>query len=129
MLRITMPSARSTFRPTSFFASIGAPLPDSTRPASITVSSAFTPDPSICRLQRMHGPRLGMPCGSGRPVGEVGGSWPGPSARPITATRLWALGQWNWYAYDTAPDPWSDSVRYWSHSGGNDGTLRESGSV
>ena len=54
------PSARSARMPTSFAESIGAPSPDSTRPASITTSSGPTPEPSTWRLQRMHGPRSGM---------------------------------------------------------------------
>src|SRR5919201_1072794 len=50
MLRNTNPSARSTRMPTSLWPA-----------TSTTTSSALTPEPSICRLQRMHGPRLGMP--------------------------------------------------------------------
>ena len=76
--------------------SIGPPLPDATRPASTTTSSALTPEPSICRLQRMHGPRFGMPWRSSS--GGWRRSLPGPSARPMTAIRFWSLGQWNWYA-------------------------------
>src|SRR4051812_8579895 len=129
MLRSTIPSARSAFRPTSFFEPSGAALPDSTRPASITTSSGEGPEPSICMLQRMHLPRFGIPCGSGRLYGVVDGSEPGPSARPITATSAWAFGQWNWYSYETAPEPWSEVVRYLSHSFGNAGTARELGSV
>ena len=71
-LRSTKPSARSARMPTSLAESIGAPSPDATRPASIVTSSGDTPDPSICRLQRMQGPRSGMPwrssaggCGGG----------------------------------------------------------------
>src|SRR4051794_29067139 len=129
MLRSTKPSARSARRPTSFFDTIGAPLPDSTRPASMTTSSGDGPEPSICTLQRMHGPVFGMPCGSGRLNEVVEGSLPGPSARPMTAISDWAFGQWNWYSYDTAPAPWSEVVRYWSHSFGKFGTAREVGSV
>src|SRR5215210_5153340 len=77
----TKPSARSAFTPTSFAAPIGAPSPDATRPASITVSSGAGPEPSIWKLQRMHGPSLGIPCGSGRPVGLLSGSCPGPGPR------------------------------------------------
>ena len=46
----------------------------------------------------------------------------------MTATSAWAFGQWNWYAYETAPEPFSDVVRYCSHCGGNDGILRDDGS-
>ena len=51
---------------------------------------AETPDPSIWRLQRMHGPRSGIPCRSSR--GGFGGSV-SPGARPSTAIRFWSLGQ------------------------------------
>ena len=39
----------------------GPSLPLPTSPASTTTSSGLMPDPSICRLQRMQGPRSGMP--------------------------------------------------------------------
>src|SRR3954454_12119570 len=129
MLLPTKPSARSTFSATSFFASIGAPLPDFARPASITVAFGEAPEPSICRLQRMQRPSFGMPCGSGRPVGDEGGSGLPVSARPSTATRLCALGQCDWYLYETAPEPWSDFSRYLSHCFGKAGTFRTVGSV
>ncbi len=93
-----MPSARSALSATSFAEPSGAWLPEATRPASMTTASGVAPEPSICRLQRMQRPALGMPCGSGRPVGLDGGSWPGPSARPITAIRFWAFGQRYWYS-------------------------------
>src|SRR3954453_13506767 len=125
----TKPSARSALMPTSLTELRGAPSPERGSPASITVLFALGPEPSIWKLQRMHGPRFGIPCGSARPVGLDSGSLPGPSARPITATSAWAFGQLNWYGYETAPEPFSDVVRYFSHSGGNDGTLRDVGSV
>src|SRR4051812_17089151 len=93
----TKPSARSAFTPTSFFEPSGAPSPDATRPASMTVSSGAGPEPSIWKLQRMHGPWLGTRGGWGGRGGLEGGPGPRPSAGPMTATSAWALGQWNWY--------------------------------
>src|SRR6476469_7322501 len=70
--RRTNPSARSARMPTSLTGPIGAPSPEATRPASIVTSSGETPDPSIWRLQRMQGPRSGIPCRSVR--GGCGGA-------------------------------------------------------
>ena len=96
MFLITNPSARSTRKPTSFLepAPLGPPLPAFVFPVSTVTSVGFGPDPSIWRLQRMHGPRsdFGMPLR----LGCGGGGAPAPSARPATKTRLWSLGQWNW---------------------------------
>src|SRR2546423_15707302 len=78
--------------PTSFLEPSGAPLPDSTRPASSTTSSGDGPEPSICTLQRRHGPRLGIPCGSGRPVGVTGGARAGARGGPGGAVGGRALG-------------------------------------
>ena len=66
-------------------APIGAASPDWTRPASITTSSAETPDPSIWRLQRLHGPMSGIPWRSAS--GGCGGGL-GPGRRPSTAIRF-----------------------------------------
>src|SRR3712207_1463516 len=100
MFRAKNHSARQPFNVMYFFALIGPQLPDFARPASITNEFCDAPDPSIWRLQRMHLPSLGIPCGSGRPVGLDGGSGLFDSLRPMTATRFCAFGQWYWYRYD-----------------------------
>src|SRR3954470_7628678 len=131
MFFATKPSARSALRAMSSwrFDFAGAWLPDFLRPASSTTELGEAPEPSIWRLQRMHLPSFGRPCGSGRPVGPDGGSGLPVSARPMTATRFCAFGQWTWNAYDTAPAPFSEVSRYLSHRFGKLGTLRERGSV
>ena len=94
-LRSTKPSARSAKMPTSFLwpTADGPPLPASASPASTTTSSALTPEPSSWRLHRMHGPDVGDAVAVLR-GGDGGAAVSGP--RPITATRLASLGQWNW---------------------------------
>src|SRR4051794_14410327 len=126
-LRSTKPSARSARMPTSFFAPIGPWSPDFELPASIVTSSAFTPEPSSWRLQRMHFPRFGMPCRSCR--GGCG-SEPLPTLRPMTAMRFWSFGHLDWYAYDTAcVEPRSFWItRFW-HFGSCVFCLRDVGSV
>ena len=65
----------------------------------------------------MHGPRSGMPWRFSR--GGIGGC-SSPSSRPMTATRFWSFGQWNWYAYESAVPSspgLSPFVRYWSQAG------------
>src|SRR3954452_22208792 len=80
-LRRTKPSARSARTPTSFAVPtpLGPPSPLDASPASMITSSALTPEPSICRLQRMHGPRSGIPWRFSR-GGIGGGGAPGLSA-------------------------------------------------
>src|SRR3981081_4506386 len=113
--------------PTSLTGPIGAASPDATRPTSITTSSAETPEPSICRLQRMHGPRSGIPWRSLN--GGFGGGL-GPGWRPSTAIRFWSLGQWNWYVYETALVlPRSFVIVYCAQFGSCVGAARDCGSV
>src|SRR5437763_8207633 len=114
MLRITRPSARSARRPTSFF----EPIPLGPRgwllsPVSTITSSGFAPEPSTCTLQRMHGPRLGIPWR----LASGGGSWPLPGTRPSSASRLCALGHVHWYLYDSPPEPWSPFSLKGAHLG------------
>ena len=83
---------------------------------------ASAPEPSICRLQRMQAPRLGMPCGSGRPVGRGGrvlaraerAADHGHEALGVRAVELVRVGR-------RRPRRCRTSVRYCSHCGGNDG--------
>ena len=76
----------------------------------------------------MHGPRFGMPW---RSSSAGFGSWPGPSARPMTAIRFWSLGHLHWYVYESpvAPPPeWASAPRYFEQAGSMVGFDRAVGS-